>query len=191
MKRLEKSDLLNIFFIKQKSNNLFFYIITALIIVFLYFALAPKVNSRFFAVRRSVLLNRFISQTKKENSINPQNYWQLREFYCPGHSFFNRNSAYKGGPFLIYRCDNFNSTDELVDKMGFVKHTKELSKINKNIIFQNNNEIIYQKNNKIFIIFIKPADEMKKAIGYFDYQEEDIKITKDKYWFNQTEVKVN
>ena len=173
----------------KKQQDLIFSIILLIILVISVIFLYPKISYKYITFKRQNLFNEFISNTKTNQEIDLQKYWQLREFYCPGNSTFDRTSAYRNQIFLNYYCISFRSRDKLISRDEYQDYLDRIKSENKNIIFKNNKQIIYHPNkNQIEILFTVPAKEMKAVIGYFDYNEKDINLTKDKYWFNETTI---
>jgi hypothetical protein len=61
-----------------------------------------------------------------------------------------------------------------------------------NIIFMDKRSLIYKNGPKnITIVFLLNNSEMKKANGFFDYQEKDKQLTSGENWFNITSVKTD
>ncbi len=186
----------------KNHKDIYFYIISVLIIVTIFIFLQPKISMRVFLFKKKYLWKDFKEKVLKENKIEAQSFWKFREFYCPGNFIFNKkgiknkeflkkfkdknidfNKLSKELIFLEYNCSNLYSIDALVD-------FNDISQVIKNInpekkIYKNKNDYIYSQNkNKQMIIFIKPLDEMKKANGFFDYKEKDKELVKGKYWLN-------
>lgn len=104
----------------------------------------------------------------------------MREFYCPGSFTYDKTKS----PFLRYDCqwlqsEDFLSTDS---KLNIEKLNK------KNILLQTETILIYQDTKKIKIEFLASPEDMKKAVGVFDYAEKDKKLVEGKYWMDVTTV---
>lgn len=68
-----------------------------------------------------------------------------------------------------------------------IKLNKALAVTGKNQpILQTDSLLIYEdlENKKAYLLFIKPLDEMSKAVGILDYNEWDKEMVKDKYWLS-------
>lgn len=158
---------------KKRFQNILLIVTLFLFFIF-YFLLQPRV-SNFIPLIREYRMQSFIKSTLKNDEISSQDFWQLREFYSPGTiTFSNRNLEFK--------------SQKSISKEVLVKNTSSLqtytqSMRNYRIIFQKKNEIIAEKNGIIFINFIKPVAEMKKTNGFFDYEDKDKALLKDKAWF--------
>lgn len=196
---------------KTLQNDLSFFILIFLIIIGLFCLLNPKVSSILFPFKRHALLNEFVSITIKDNRIDPQKYWKFREFYSPGYFAFSReginrslvlqknnqiaikyNENAVSLVFLSFSSPRLTSLDMLTEQTN-LDNIINRQQINKeNILFTNNNSLIYKENqNTIKIIFLLSGDDMKKANGFFDYQEKDLKLTSGKNWFNITTIDTN
>ena len=154
-------------------------IVSCLSLLGAYFLLQPRFSNMIPFIRQS-RLNTFIQNTIKNNSISPQGFWQLREFYSPGSIQFNK-------PSLTFTSDRIISHETLIDK-NIVLETILPKKENWHILFKKENELIASKNNTLFIYFIKPTSEMIKANAYFDNKDKDEKFLKNKNWYVVTEI---
>lgn len=176
---LKKSALFSFIFMKINKNSVF-YIITAVGIIILYLLLQPKILSKLFAIRNPSLLNAFITKTVETKKIDVQAFWKMREFYCPGSFTYDKAK----NPFLKYSCqwlqsEDFLSTDSKLN----------IEKINKNnVLLQTDTVLIYKDTKKIRIEFLASSDDMKKAVGVFDYAEKDKELVKGKNWYDVAEI---
>ncbi|MBI3366245.1 hypothetical protein HY041_01280, partial [Candidatus Roizmanbacteria bacterium] len=161
----------------NKGTNNLFYIIIAASILILYLILQPKITSKLFGMKKSPLLDAFVQKTLKEKRVDVQEFWRMREFYCPGSFVFDKTK----NPFLSYQCNWLKSEDYLVSE-------RKLGSLKNNTIFEDETTQIYQENDRLIIRFVVSSDEMKKAIGYFDYNEKDKDLVKDKYWMDITTI---
>lgn len=175
------------------------------VIIFLSFIFfTPKVSSSLFPQKRQMLLQNFIKDTTTEGKINPQAYWEFREFYSPGSFEFSREGLNVKTwkiplrqtqdlfPFLLFASPYLES----VDSLTAVKNMEEIVDSSKlgatQILFKNENSIIFQEDKKtVKIIFLLSEQEMKKANGFFEYNEKDKKLTQGKHWLNITLIKTN
>ena len=73
---------------KALNSTLGFSILLLVFIVVLFIVLSPKVSSLLLPFKSEAILNDFINKTKIAGAINPQEYWQFREFYSPGYFTF-------------------------------------------------------------------------------------------------------
>lgn len=163
------------------NRNTAFYIISIVVIVSLYLFLEPKILPSLFNVRNSNLLNNFIANTVKEKRINTQEFWKMREFYCPGVFTYDKQK----NPFLKYNCKWLKSEEFLVTYPTF---NKKINLKNINILIENNQIQIYKDRQKLYINFIVTGSEMEKAVGVFHYREEDKDIIKNKFWLDTTVI---
>jgi len=154
----------------KNNTNVVSFIITAAFFIISYLVLQPKMLPKLFNVRNSALLNDFIAKTEAASKVDVQAFWKMREFYCPGSFVFDKTK----NPFLIYTCSWMKSEDYLI------------SQEQKDAFFPKEQVRISKDSKTILITFAVPMSEMKKAIGYFDYNEKDKELVKDKYWLDTT-----
>ena len=192
----------------EKSKQIFF-VLASIIIFASFLVFTPKVGTMLFSFKRQVIYNNFIQQVKKENTINPQAYWEFREFYSPGYFTLAKNGLTTSivdtteknigvkikanslqVPFAIFHSAKLESLDALSSKVNLSEIATDV--IPKNIIFRDSDSLIYRDGSKtVKIIFIKPQSEMKKAVGFFENNDTDEKITHGKYWLNITTVQLD
>jgi hypothetical protein len=187
------------------------FAVLTLIIIGLFVVLSPKVSSLLFPIKRQAILNDFISKTKLAGRIDPQSYWQFREFYSPGYFTFSRtgiekslldkakkeiNISYdeKGIDLfpLFFSSRWLNSLDMLTKQKDLNSLISEMQIQNNKIIFMSNNSIIYKDGqNTIKIVFLLSNNDMQTANGFFDYKEKDKIITQNENWFNVTSLRLD
>lgn len=167
----------------QKTNKFprlnIWIIVSCLGLLSSYFLLQPRFSNIIPFVRH-IRLNAFIQNTIKNNSISPQEFWQLREFYSPGNIQFNK-------PNLTFTSNKILSHETLIDT-NITLQSLLPKKENWHVLYKNMNEFIATKGNVTFIYFIKPSSEMIKANAYFDNVETDEKLLKSKNWYVVTQI---
>lgn len=192
----------------QKETG--FFILLFFITSLLFLILSPKISSLILPIKRQILLEDFVNYTKTHGKIDSKKYWEFREFYSPGYFNFSRNGLNQAlidkakqyinvdyntkaaFPFLVYTSLNLKSIDILTSekKLPGIIDKNKLS-INK-VMFQNDNSIIYKTSlGNVVIIFLTGEEEMKKTNGFFDYQEKDKDLVKNKNWLNITSIKLD
>jgi len=190
---------------KQNKDYIFIFLLLVIIVVS-FLILTPKIASTLFPIKRQMILQTFISSTKQTNNIDPQKFWEFREFYSPGYFTFNRNGLTNaqiktiedktGIPvdmknvskiFLIFTAPHLNSFE------GFVTTTKLSDVVNiqalgsKETIFSNNNTLMYKDSmGSTHVIFLKPLSEMERANGFFNYNDTDKSLVQGKNWLEIT-----
>jgi hypothetical protein len=193
---------------KVIKNERVFLIALVFIVVGLFVALSPKASS-LFPFKRHAILNDFINKTEMTGKINPQDYWEFREFYSPGFFTFSKegiaqsiskNAEKEIGinydekttdlTFLFFSSRWLNSLDMLTKQTDLNKII-DVQKIPKdNVIFIGKNCLIYKSDtNTIKISFLSSGTDMQRVSGISDYQ--DSKSIGGKNWFNVTSLKVN
>ncbi len=193
--------------ILRKFDNPYYFLTIALAVITVSFLLfTPRVASSIFPFKRAMVFDGFLKNTRQVNSIDPQKYWEFREFYSPGYFDFSDKGidATKVSNALqklnispqdisIYFA-KFNSK-HLISLDGLTKD-RALSEVFdkskagiKEVLFENSNSIIYKNNqDQTFVVFLLPISEMKKANGFFDYENKDKNLLKDKNWFDITKL---
>jgi hypothetical protein len=187
-----------------------FFLVLPILIVFLFLMLSPKISAQLFPFKRHAALNEFIDSTKASGQIDSQKYWQFREFYSPGYFTFSRqgidikllkqaetkikvkfDNKKVNLSFLVFSSPLVSSVDMLTTTSSINEIFQ--SKVSKEaILFKDKNSLIYkQDSGTIAIVFLLSNENMRKANGFFDYNDRDKIITEDKNWFNVTAVKTN
>lgn len=163
------------------NRKIYFYIISIAALISLYIFLEPKILPSVFSIRNNNLLNNFIAKTVKEKNIDTQDFWKMREFYCPGVFSFDKTK----NPFLKYDCKWLKSEEFLTSSQTF---NDKIDSKNVKILIENNQIQIYQDQRSLHINFIVDQSQMEKAVGVFDYRDKDKKLLKDKYWLDKTVI---
>lgn len=195
-------------FTHKVSNPYLLPLLLFVVILISFVIFTPKVSSSLFPQKREVILQNFITETRKEGKINPQAYWEFREFYSPGFFKFSRaglnkttlSTLFKNWnislqptstlfPFLLFTSPHLISVDNLTTNktLAEIVDIKNIPTVQ--ILFQNKDSLIFQSNDNIInIIFILSGNDMKMANGFFEYNDKDKKLTEGKNWFNVTQI---
>lgn len=189
-----------------ERNTIVFFVAAAIIILTAFLLFTPKIAAKLFPFKRQAVYNNFLKTVQTDKKVNPQTFWEFREFYSPGYFTLSKAGLpmsetqkaerligipLKPGaielPFAFFQSEKTVSLDALSNKAMLSQVAANPNP--GNIIFSNNSSLIYQEGGKtIKIIFIKPESEMKKAVGFFEYNDVDKKITQGKYWLNITTI---
>lgn len=181
-----------------------FYIFLLILVLFLFTLLSPKISSFLYPFKRGFLLDSFLSDTQAHKTIDPQKFWQFRDFYYPGIINFDKrglrnldsfslvedspiNLGKQTAPFLHYSSKLIESYEMLVTNATSPMFSLNTTK-NWNILYQNVDEMIISNDKEILIVFVKPASEMVKANGFFDYKDKDKKLLENKSWYVVTKI---
>lgn len=165
----------------MKKNQIVRFYFTIIIILGLFFLFQPKIKPK-IGFKNKNLLDTFIQKTIDNKKIDSQEFWKLREFYCPGSFVFDKNET----TFLTYSCSFLKSFDSFTTT-PVLTIPKEIKQ--KDIVFYNKDILVAKDKENILISFIVSAKEMEKANGFFDYKEKDKELVKDKNWLNVTYVR--
>lgn len=197
-------------FLKFTKSDFAFFLILFILIVASFCFLSPKISAQLFTFKRQATLSGFVNNSKA-NGINPQGYWEFREFYSPGYFIFSRDGIDKTKlsqakekigvkyneknidlTFLVFSSPLTSSLDMLTKQTDLNSLISKQQLPKENIIFMNANALIYKENPKtIKVIFLINNAEMKKANGFFDYTDKDKQITEGENWFNITSIKTD
>lgn len=176
---LKRSDRDSFIFMKIDKNSAF-YIIASVTLIVLFVFLQPKALPFLFGIRNRSMLDSFITHTVKTKKVDVQEFWKMREFYCPGSFTYDKTR----NPFLIYDCKWLHSEDYLSTETRI--NSTDIKKTN--IVLQTETTLIYKDSNKIHIKFLASPENMKKAVGVFDYAEKDKKLVENKNWIDITTI---
>lgn len=164
-------------------------------------------SALWFPFQRHTVLQKFLRESQAKKTVDPQSFWQFREFYSPGHFEFSKTGFKKdaleaarttidmpiqkdiGTPFLVYHSPYLGSIDSLVTDHSLHTLVDEKELKNIHILLKTDTTLIYEdSDNSVKMIFIKPLSEMEKANGFFDYKGSDMNIVNGKYWLNMTAI---
>lgn len=172
-----------------------------LLIFATYLIFQPRIPNFLFKPARLNYFDKLIVNTTNKNHLDPQLYWETREFYYPGvfyvfedgltqdhiKSFSSQNQITirdtNSFPILVYNSAKWSSYEALVttDKI------EELVEIKgSNLVYEDKQSKIYKDDNKTYIYFTKPYDELKVTNGFIYTKD---KILKNyNYWFGVSVV---
>lgn len=200
--------------LKEKTRKLirhyisfFFYlaiILSACLILFY-----PRIFSTLVTQKRADSWNKLEQNIKVSNKVDPRQYWLFREFYNTGNfSFSPRGFDSKTAnallqnldlpidpntilvPFLIYRSPYLTSLDSLVtiNSLDKIMDPKSVELVTQ---YKGDNVTVLKHGPSYILLFVLPVSEMQKANGFYDMsQPETVKLLKDKYWLNISEIKL-
>ena len=184
--------------IKKNSHSLILLTILVLLLV-AGILLIPKVSARLLPYNRSNEITTFVQQVRQTKQVNPQAFWELREFYSPGYfrvekngieishdqlSFVKRSTPL---PFSFFTAPLTKSYDFLVPQSSLSAY---ISHPYTKILVQTPTLLISQGTDNTLIAFILPTSELLKANGFFKFSE-DKKLLEGKYWLDVTLLRGN
>ncbi|CAN5140695.1 hypothetical protein BH09PAT2_BH09PAT2_09080 [soil metagenome] len=167
----------------------------------------PTLASLLNTPYRNNLLQKFLTKTKKDGTIDGQTFWETREFYEPGtfkysHDGFSMDKISpilkemnvtlkhtdKLNAFLTFRSSRWVSAEFLIQSQTIDEHIVDATKNKKTILKTHIAWVYYDYTKTLNIIFVKNIDDMKQANGFFDYPGHDKEYLKDKYWLSISKV---
>lgn len=173
------------------------------LLIFVTFLLfQPRIPNLLSKNLRQNYFGHFIDNTTQANHLDPQTYWETREFYYPGVFYvfedglssahvedFSQKTKIKlkrdldSFPILVYDSPVWSSYEALVntDKIEEI-----VSVVGDNLIYQDDETTIYKDGNTTYVYFIKQYDELKITNGFIYTKD---KILKNyNYWFGVSVV---
>ncbi len=144
---------------------------------------------------RQVRLQQYIATIKKDHAIDPEKFWEFRDFYAATTSTFHADNIGKKDPFLTFTTPYFDSQDYLIQEPMELNNTKRVcvtSSVDckyETILRSDSASIVMDKlNKKLYIEFNKDMTEMQKANGFLRYFDVDLEPYKDYVWYDETIV---
>ncbi len=190
----------------ENKNDLFFLFSILVIIIISFLLFVPKVANTLFLPKREFVLQSFLGSVRQANRVDPQKFWEFREFYSPGYFIFNKNglsqsqikaveskigvsisTKYIDRIFLTFTSPHLTSFEAFVttNDLSNILTTPALNR--KQIIFSDKNTLVYKDNKQLsHIIFLKQLSEMERANGFFNYSDTDKNLAKGKNWLEVT-----
>ncbi len=187
-----------------QGNKKAFFLIFLFLMVTLFVFLEPKVSARLFPFVRTSRLNSFLTDVLTSQKIDGRKYWEFREFYSPGVFTYDKkgikdsivqglvqNDVFIDGqdilPFLFFDSSFLQSIDSLT---GMTSVTRFIKTDSKNVLINTTVLFISKNNKEILLVFLLPYIDMERTNGFFDYQEKDKTLVKDKNWLNITKITI-
>lgn len=189
------------------AESLTFLGLFAIIIVcFLLFV--PKVASTLFPFKRQMILHDFMSTVKQQKTIEPQKFWEFREFYSPGYYTVSKTGLSQSqiqsvenkvgvtlantpgtDIFLIFTSPHLSSLEALVTTNSLSDAVTVGNTQKTKILLSTSNETVFtDTQGNTYIIFLKPVSAMQTANGFFDYNDADKALVQGKYWLDITKL---
>lgn len=83
----------------------------------------------------------------------------------------------------MYSSDRINSLEYLTLDGSVDKFVAKLNLSGLSLQKRGNDYRFYRNSNQDYLlVFVLSNEKMKKANGFFDYQEKDVKLIENKYW---------
>ena len=163
-----------------------------------------------FPFKRQAIWNNFIEKVTSERKIDARSYWEFREFYSPGYfrltgDTINEKEAYtalqsisgsinKKGityPFAVFTSPRLKSVDALSSADSLSEVLTNRAPPDAEILFEGTNSLVYKKNKTVTILFLMPENEMRRTVGFFEYDGKDKELTGGKKWLNVTSLQLD
>lgn len=135
---------------------------------------------------RAQRLDSFIRSVEQTKTIDPEVFWEFRDFYSATTSSFKPQNIESDKPFLTFKTSYFSSSDSLLANPPSI--TLPLSSDVDTLIFQDSSSVVYKTNRTLHIRFTKPQSDMLRANGFFRYFGVDLEKYKDYAWYNETVI---
>jgi len=152
-----------------------------------------KIRYSINPILRTVRLQQYVNTVKQTNTIDPEKFWEFRDFYAATTSSFKPQNIQSGKPFLSYRTSYFSSDDFLLKpEVKFSNQSRvcistALDCRYTTLLRTDNASIVTDtKVNKMYIEFFKNLADMQNANGFFRYFGVSLELYKDYVWYNET-----
>ena len=180
-------------------------VILMVCLVGMFIFLQPKIESQFFPTKRAQVWQYFFHLVEQKQAILPQDFWEFRERFSPGFFVFNDGLASVAGilnlhklptgsgrfSLLQYNSDYLKSNDQIINKNNLTKAWQSILQSHhpRQTIFSNQfSSIFYDDSGNLWIVFVKPVEEMRTTNGFFDYTGAEKEILTDYYWLDETRI---
>lgn len=146
-------------------------------------------------------LTEYLESVTTKQTIDPQEFWQFRQTYSPGHFTINEQAITHGQtytltaltgditPLLSYHSSSITSTDSLV-KNTVDNQTLLESEAFAEVLVASNSLSVSRDSaaRKIRLAFTATPSEMRKANGFFDYTATEQELLEKVLWYNVTVI---
>lgn len=163
-----------------------------ILFVGIFFSLG-KIRYAINPILRTVRLQQYLGMVKQENAIDPEKFWEFRDFYTATTSSFKPQNIQSGKPFLSYATNYFSSNDYLLkpevkfNNKSRACITSSLDCRYTTLLRTDTASIVTDtKDNKMYIEFVTNLEDMQKANGFFRYFGVSLEPYTDYVWYNET-----
>lgn len=181
------------------------YFLFLLIIVITWVTLTPALSNTLFPPIRQQKLSNFITTLKQTQKLDPQTYWQFREFYTPGTSTFSNTYQISPeqipndvsqvlnplkdqasiSPFLVFNSSRIHSLDALTAKsLDLLTYTNSSTQY----LVKTPHLLLSEDEQNYYLVSLLPTTEMKKANGFFQ-DDTNSPYFDNKYWLDVAVIK--
>lgn len=179
----------------MQSSKVRALVVVLIIFVGLFFSLG-KIRYAINPIMRYMRLQQYLATVKQDNAIDPEKFWEFRDFYAATTSSFKPQNIQGGKPFLSFTTNYFSSNDFLMksevtfsNRSRVCINTMSLNCRYLTTIRTNTASIVTDtKDNKMYIEFVTNLEDMQKANGFFRYFGFDLDPYKDYLWYNETVI---
>lgn len=173
--------------------------VRAIVVIFIlcigvFFALG-KIRYAINPLMRQLRLQQYLTMVKHDNAIDPEKFWEFRDFYAATTSTFHVDNVGKRDAFLTFNTTYLESQDYLIPQpmqLSNVKRVCLASALNcrHETVFRSDSAsvVIDETNKKLYIEFIKSIPEMQKANGFLRYFGVDLEPYKGYVWQDETVI---
>lgn len=177
-------------------------IILGIVVLGLFLFLSPKISRVIVPNIKSRDWSTFQEKLVKNKTVDPQTYWEFREFYSPGVFTINNEGIQDASVKSFYAAlpEGFQSQPELsfsqfksplltsIDGLTSQTSIKEIVNHEEvsttNIVTQSNTLLLYKiNNNKYLLILLFTPEQMKKTNGFWNYQK-DMNAINNRNWIS-------
>ncbi len=169
-------------------------VVVLIIFVGLFFSLG-KIRYAINPIMRHMRLQQYLATVKQDNTIDPEKFWEFRDFYAATTSSFKPQNIQSGKPFLFYKTRYFSSNDSLLKPPVKINNksraciTLSLNCRYTTLLRIDTASIVTDtEDNKMYIEFVTNLEDLQTANGFFRYFGFDLDPYKDYVWYNETVI---
>ncbi len=135
---------------------------------------------------RRIAVERFIEKVKHDRSVDPEYFWEFRDFLSATSARFTPEHVSTGGDFLTWSTYYVRSADRIDE--GTLPALASHSSQEPTIVYEDATSRITRAGTTVTIDFVKTLDEMRRANGYIGIYKIDLSPLTDKKWVSRTTI---
>jgi hypothetical protein len=179
----------------MQSSKVRALVVVLIIFVGVFFSLG-KIRYAINPIMRYLRLQQYLTTVRQDKAIDPEKFWEFRDFYAATTSSFKPQNIQDAKPFLSFTTNYFSSNDFLM-RPGVKFNNRSRVCINAmslncryltTLRTDTASIVTDTKSKKMYIEFVTTLEDMQKANGFFRYFSFDLDPYKDYVWYNETVI---
>lgn len=147
-----------------------------------------KIRYALNPIARRIVIESFVQRAKSEGRIDPEYFWEVRDFVGATTAHFTPADIDRGKPFLTWKSPYLTSEDRLIPgPVGADRLTTDRSATT---LYQDSTSRISSHRGILTIVFTQPLDAMTKANGYLGLYKIDLSRYTDHVWYANTSIQL-